>query len=286
MRSRRSEQTITLFSFQDIITGVAGVMLFILLLLVVQLTLKTAVDAQTEESPPQESPEAVLTSAPQESTYEDVQRDLKELQKELASLRTQNRELMEATEKNLDLEIRKTQQQVDDLIQRANEAKAAAQSLVEQISAEQISAERKAILAEREVLRQELKRLEEERQRHASGKLVAFKSSSHQNREMWIVDLYDSRVNIFDAKAPETSSSTLKHDRDEIPTFVVSNIKEALQEKTTSRSVILILRPSVAGKGLDYLAAFRASGFQVALELLDEDTVVAASPPANSGGQQ
>ena len=78
---RRRDDTPSLFAFQDIITGVAGVMLFILLLLVVQLTLRTAA-ASTEWGT------ATEPGAPQKSPQIQPRDDHQQLQQELERLRT------------------------------------------------------------------------------------------------------------------------------------------------------------------------------------------------------
>jgi hypothetical protein len=49
MGRRRNDNALSLFAFQDIITGVAGVMLFILLLLVVQLAIPAAQKIQEKK---------------------------------------------------------------------------------------------------------------------------------------------------------------------------------------------------------------------------------------------
>ena len=89
MRRRRREQTITLFAFQDIITGVAGVMLFILLLLVVQLTVKTVQAAADQAEQQQEvTPEQAARRAELES-FAQTQQDVDALTQQLEALASQ-----------------------------------------------------------------------------------------------------------------------------------------------------------------------------------------------------
>ena len=80
MRRRRREQTVNLFAFQDIITGVAGVMLFILLLLVVQLSLRLATQAaELQEKLADESSKAAAATPPPDEVMEDPFQDLEQL---------------------------------------------------------------------------------------------------------------------------------------------------------------------------------------------------------------
>ena len=283
MRRRRREQTITLFAFQDIITGVAGVMLFILLLLVVQLTVRTAnaVAEQQSVDQPIETPRAQPTNEP-DSSFADAQRDLEGLQEELERLQAENDGLLQASDGNVDQQIRATEEEIHSLIQQAEEQKKQAEAIAAEAASQSVSPERQAILDQRSRLEQQMEALEDEFKRHSRGKLVAFKSSS-SSREMWVVDLRDIRSNLFDVKKPEQVYE-VKYDREDAATTVVRSIGEELRKHTRNKSVILVLRPSAAGKSMEYMNAFRKAGFQLALELLDEDTAITQSSDSSVGG--
>lgn len=280
MRRRRKEQTITLFSFQDIITGVAGVMLFILLLLVVQLTLKTATATATAQINDDSTEPIDTTSVPatesSENTYPELKQSLEEMKRELEKLQRGNKRLLEAANQDLDAKIKAAQDAVDDLIAEAEEAKRRAEDLENKIAAESVSDERKAILRRRDALRKQLEKLGEERQRAASGKLVTFSPSANNNMPMWVVDLHDTRASIFDVAVPE-SVITVRFDRKDPPSQIITAVSAQLKSATQVRNIILVLRPSVSGQGLELLAAMRSQGYRIALELLDEDTMISRS---------
>ncbi|TWU05761.1 hypothetical protein [Stieleria varia] len=274
MRRRKREQTITLFSFQDIITGVAGVMLFVLLLLVVQLTIRTAAAAAKQDDDAVVVPEPPVSETEiAEARYEELEQSLQEMKTQLDELRQQSEALLHAAESNLDDKIAQTQAEIDELIRLADEQKRQAEQLAADIAAQEVSEQRESILERRGELQKKLETLEAERQRHAKGKLVAFRTASNQNVPMWVVDLRDLHADLFDVTDPSTVTS-LDFERKDPPGVVMTQVASKLKEKTKSRNIILLLRPSVAGAGVLYMEAFRAVGFNVALELLDEDTLV------------
>ena len=92
-RSRGDEAPLSLFSFQDIITGVAGVMLFILMLLVIQLAiqsqkqLKAKSQMATEIDPNQPVPSVQPSSSKNDISEAQLQALELELQREMESVR-------------------------------------------------------------------------------------------------------------------------------------------------------------------------------------------------------
>lgn len=288
MRRRRREQTVNLFAFQDIITGVAGVMLFILLLLVVQLSLRLATQA-AELQEAQAERDARQISAVSEPV-DDPAANLESLQADLDQLRRDNQDLIDASSRNLNQEIQQAQVELADIVRDADAAKAQAESLQKQIASQEISSERKEILVRRQRLREQLEALKQEELRHGSGKLVAFKMTANQSRQTWVIDLTDSRAVLFDVQQP-MDVTTVEYDRTQLPVTTVEQIETVLATKTKIRSIILVLRPSVAGVGAVFLSEFRDAGFSLALELLDEDTLITESgdvqvAPSREGGQR
>lgn len=267
MRRRRGEQTVNLFAFQDIITGVAGVMLFILMVLVVQLSMKLAAQAAEVQQEP---------VAPPLPEINDPYADLETLQAELKQLRRDNQELLTATSQDIRTEIQEAQSELAEIVRQAEIAKAEAESLQQKVESQELSDERKSILARRQKLREQLASLEQEQVRHQHGKLVAFKTSANRSRKMWVIDLHDSYADLFDVQSP-MSVTKVDFDRKNSPGLIVAQIKSALSEQTKARSIVLVLRPSVAGAGAVYLSDFRGAGFTIALELLDEDSLITES---------
>ncbi|MFK8113019.1 MAG: hypothetical protein AB8B91_12505 [Rubripirellula sp.] len=268
MGRRRNDNTLNLFAFQDIITGVAGVMLFILLLLVVQLTLRTAI-ASTEVL--QESSSA----APMEMRPVDSGERLQQLQEQLQAMRQQGAELLRADGTKLDARIAAAEKELDDLMDANESQKTAAQTLESQLASNETSEERKATLKKKSELQSKLEELEEEQTRHAGGKLVAFNAESSGVRDLWIVDMRGTSAAIFDVRSPQ-AAQTVTYGRFDPAMKTAMVIRSRLAELTKSRNVVVLLRPSVAGSGPDLLDAFRSAGFRVALELLDEETQVTA----------
>ncbi|QEG01244.1 hypothetical protein Mal15_53200 [Stieleria maiorica] len=287
MRRRRSEQAVNLFAFQDIITGVAGVMLFILLLLVVQLSLRLATQAAEMQAELTVDPSVARASTtPPAELVEDPAQDLIALQNELKNLRRDNQALLDATERDLDAEIQAAQSELAEIVRRAEATKSQAEQLQQQVAAGEMSDERKQILELRERLREQLDSLKQEQVLHRSGKLVAFKTTATPSRPMWVVDLRDTYAELFDVLDPGDVTA-VSYDRNQLPMMVVRQIRDVLSEKTKTQSIILVLRPSVAGAGAVFLSEFRDAGFHLALELLDEDSQITAqgSVPVRADAQ-
>jgi len=277
MRRRRREQTVNLFAFQDIITGVAGVMLFILLLLVVQLSLRLATQAAELQAQQtiEQAEQSATTDQPVEPV-EDPYADLERLKQELDQLRRDNQALLAAGSQDLDAQIQEAQSELAEIVRQAEAAKSLALNLEQQVASQQMSDQRKQILGLRERLRKQLESLKQEQVLHQSGKLVAFKTTASESRPMWVVDLHDSYADLFDVLSPNQVTK-VTYDRKELPMLIVQQIDEALQETSKTRSIILVLRPTVAGAGAVFLSDFRNAGFNIALELLDEDSQITAS---------
>lgn len=270
MGRRRNENTLNLFAFQDIITGVAGVMLFILLLLVVQLTLRTAI-AATEAKPQPVVPEVI-------EPIRDEQQRLETLKKELEELRQRGAELLRAEATDLDAKINAAEAELQQLVATATEQKAAAESLESQMTTE-TSEQKASTLEKRNALLRQLEELKQEQAQHAGGKLVAFKAESTGTGELWIVDMRATKAAIFNVRSPE-ETTWVEYDQFEPAILIVQPIRQKLNELTKTRNIVVLIRPSVAGIGSELLAAFRVASFNVALEILDEDTQV--TPPSEA----
>jgi Skp family chaperone for outer membrane proteins len=273
---RRRDNTLSLFAFQDIITGVAGVMLFILLLLVVQLTLRTVTGSSewggaAEPSAPQPSPQIQPPADRQQ---------LQQMQQTLERLRRRSAELLEADAGDLDAQIDAAQAELHELMADAARKQSHAEAMQSQMSSSETNQQKRSTLERRNALKRQLEQLEQEQVRHAGGKLVAFKSASTGVGELWIIDMRGTGATIFNVESPQ-DAVTVSYQRFEPEVLIVQSIRSSLQQRTDVRNVVVLLRPSIAGSGSPLLDAFRAAGFRVALELLDEDTLV--TRPSESG---
>ena len=255
-----------LFAFQDIITGVAGVMLFVLLLLVVQMAIRTA-SASTEFGEPVKEP---VASQAQQS-LPDLGR-LEELQEELKRLRRRGAELLAAENVNLKADLKAAEAELKFLIGDADAKKVMAAQIESQVAGE-VREKKGTAKQQRDALQQELEELEREQSEHEGGNLVAFKAASSGVRELWLVDLRGSSAAIFNVESP-ADVTRVSFEPLSPAIIAVHAIRAKLQERTKVRSIVVLMRPSVAGAGPEFLSAFRSAGYQVALELLDEDTRV------------
>ena len=265
MGRRRRDNTLNLFAFQDIITGVAGVMLFILLLLVVQLTIRTAVASTETVELPVESEVIPETS--------DSLQQLELMQAELEQLRQQGANLLRVNNNELTQQIKVARSELDALMNAMAEQKQQAESLQSQMTSESTTQQKTSALERRNSLRRKLEELDEEQAKHEGGKLVAFKAESSGVRELWIVDMRGEQAAIFNVESP-SEMTTVQYGRFDPAVLIAQSVRNRLQELTKERNVVILLRPSIAGSGSELLDAFRRRGLRVALELLDEETRV------------
>jgi hypothetical protein len=269
MRRRRRDNTLSLFAFQDIITGVAGVMLFVLLLLVVQLALRTAT-ASTELGG---DVDPISPETPQIKPPPDARQELQQMREELERSRQRNSELLVAEASDLDAEIEAARTELEELMGDAAAKKSRAEEIQSQLASSETDEQRTSTIAERNALKSRLQELEQEQLKHAGGKLIAFKAASAGVAELWIIDIRATAATIFNVASPQ-DAVTVTYERFEPPTLMAQSIRSGLGKQTQVRNVVVLLRPSIAGPGTEILDALRSTGLRVALELLDEDMQV------------
>ncbi|TWT91842.1 hypothetical protein [Neorhodopirellula pilleata] len=266
MGRRRQENALSLFAFQDIITGVAGVMLFILLLLVVQLAIPAAQKVRSERT------DGPLFPVASDSDIE----HLEQLRERLASLRSQTEDRLEVQSIGADATLRELHKRLDETLARQQDLNRDTESLAEQITTNASSDEFQRVEREVESMQNELAVIEAELQRFAGGEFITFRATDSR-ADVWLVDVRRRSAELMSLQDPSNNDRMEFEESIEPPTLA-KRIAERLRQNQGSLSVVLLFRPSAAGGASELLRAMRSLGYNVALELLDSETQIIQQP--------
>lgn len=272
MGRRRQENALSLFAFQDIITGVAGVMLFILLLLVVQLAIPAAQKIQAKHSNGPMFPVASDT---------DIDR-LERMKAQLAELRVVTDELFAIQSSKPEATLEELKKSLDQALDRKNRLNQEATHLIEKLNSTNARKQTDQTANDIASIQDELEAIESELERLQSGRFIAFQSSDAMP-DVWLVDVRRKSSEFMKLQDPSKTGRVSFSDQIESDQLA-QKLKGFLTGQNASLSVVLLIRPSAAGRANELLMAMQAQGYRIALELLDSETqiVQSTSSPAES----
>lgn len=293
-RSRGDEAPLSLFSFQDIITGVAGVMLFILMLLVIQLAiqsqkqLKAKSQMATEIDPNQPVPSVQPSSSKNPISEAQLQAIERELQREMESVRfarENDSKSMLSMSRNLSSRLNQTQR-----------------TLLELASSNQRMEQSQA--ARSESTATDLQRVSQLEARVAAldSKLQDLGSHPRVNfvvpvakAGMFLIDVQDGKIEVKEPtknlenpttndalaqKGPERRSISIDYRHSDDLTILTKKIEEVIdsineRKRKDEIDILLIIRPAAAGEASELISLLSSvKGWSVALELLEADAEV------------
>ena len=293
-RSRGDEAPLSLFSFQDIITGVAGVMLFILMLLVIQLAiqsqkqLKAKSQMATEIDPNQPVPSVQPSSSKNPISEAQLQAIERELQREMESVRFAREndfKSMLSMSRNLSSRLNQTQR-----------------TLLELASSNQRMEQSQA--ARSESTATDLQRVSQLEARVAAldSKLQDLGSHPRVNfvvpvakAGMFLIDVQDGKIEVKEPtknlenpttndalaqKGPERRSISIDYRHSDDLTILTKKIEEVIdsineRKRKDEIDILLIIRPAAAGEASELISLLSSvKGWSVALELLEADAEV------------
>jgi hypothetical protein len=263
-RSRRRANPFSLFSFQDIITSVMGIILLAALLLAVEL-----VTRKHGASPSTEISQVSSIVAENVST---IRADIAELKKELASM--QNDSLAAAGTLVVESESRKKIAQVQSMRMQAELAKLTAYSKergaelarVEATSFDRRDERRKLELLEAEI-RSTIAELEELR----SSDRLFYNAIPGMSKESWLIDVSAENIRVGSLPIGQARQSPrLLH------TFAdVDAALEFMKDLSADGHYFLILvRPSGIDRFDELLTELRERRFDIGFDVIDEDQTV------------
>lgn len=270
MRSRKSDDSgLGLFAFQDIITGVAGVILFILMLLVVQLTI------QASRAMPPTIPEYL--SMDSERLFS--QSEIDELELLLNRKRRQYEDIKAKIDLLLDAKVSDTQQVMEQARTRIAQLQEELESLREQRS--KIQQANRSLIANDSspTILQEIQELEQEI-RDTEAEILEWKDSTRVNYQ---TDVRASNLYLFDVHGSHVSMTVLPPGESDERIVIGPNdtcqvVASAIErryhglpnaKRDPSKRIVVLIRPSAAEFGEELTHELRERGFTVALELLE-----------------
>lgn len=255
-RRRGNAPPISLFSFQDIVTSVAGIIIFLTLMMAVELI------RAKEEAP------AVRT----EAMNEQLETQIQQLQREIARLEGQRVAQQESlqtaatlTTGEIDARVKESRQQIEQ--RRAEVASLAELKRKTALARERASAEidsrqldRQSLESSRaavEALRKQLKEFEDH------DRLIY--KNSETSKTAWLVELSGQRI--LAMRAGEQAVEKRFHD--------LAGLREWIRDRDSSAEyVVLIIKPS----GIDHFERleqdFDGFGVDIGFDIIDESQTV------------
>ncbi len=271
--TRRPKQppALSLFAFQDIITGVAGVMMFILMLLVVQLAIQTTRAASAQAAP----------ASDPDPERKSIQYELPALKERVKQLRGKNKALTEIygiIEKSSfsglpGILVGKNDEsaKLDGEIAKARGKAISGKSKNSQPKSEDERKEIQKAIEKSEAIEKELK---DKIDAWKDQSTVAYATKNIQDR-IWMADVTNTRIELFpipQGQPIRKLSIEKSDDADSLARKINTEyelIHKAIKNRP-KRQVVVLLRPSAANVGSELVRSLRNLGFDVALELLEE----------------
>lgn len=268
-RSRRRANPFSLFSFQDIITSVMGIILLAALLLAVELVTR-------KHGAPQSTEVSQVSSIVTENVST-VRADIAELKKELASLQSDS--LAAAGTLVVESESRKKVAQVRSMRMSAELTKLTAylkERLAELARVEATSFDRRDERRKLEMLEAEIRSSIAELKELRSSDRLFYNAIPGMSKTPWLIDVSAERIQVGSLPSGSTRQSPrLLHTFADIDATV-----EFTRELSTDGNYFLILiRPSGIERFEELLTALRGRSFDLGFDVVDEDQTVFAEGP-------
>ena len=275
---------LSLFAFQDIITGVAGVMLFILMILVVQLAIQSGQSA----SKATETNENLVEAASLDTIQEEIERLKESVQSKSREQRSNKSKidlLLDANVSNIEKAIQDGTNLLSKLLQ---DLAASATEL------QKAHAENTAMFAENpagETLEQigDL----EEKLRETQAELEEWNDDSRVNYatdnkvdNLYLLDVQEKYCDAasLPIQQPPTRIAFSSASAESIaPTLTLWYESLPPDKKDPKKRIVFVIRPSAAVFGIELATEMRSLGFKVALELLESKAKLFRKPKNSSG---
>lgn len=260
---RSTGPTVSLFSFQDIITAVMGILILIALLLALKLVTSVAGAADASEGSLDPTKMAAI-----QAEVDRLRQEKKRLERDLK----QSQEIVQGVDAISQEELRSLRKRVEALENRRDDLMAEVEVLREQHDQELRlgSDEQTALRRDIEQLDLELAQVENELKRFGKMETITFNIEGFEDHERFMVDLGQDvwRVTQLDRQGGPTrifdisGSVAARH----------SKLEDWLSGLSPSRTYIfLLLRPSMRDSGYILLDVLRTRGFARGFEPLAED---------------
>ncbi|HEY2250576.1 MAG TPA: hypothetical protein VGH74_05930 [Planctomycetaceae bacterium] len=261
MRRRGGAPPISLFSFQDIITSVTGIMILVTLMLAIEMV------NQTESAPPQKTGQisALLENSVADTTaqIEEAKRELEQRQQAVADVAGLDAGRVNSEYQNLTELERRLKREVDDS-QRDFEA-----AKKRRTQAHDEQERRKADLPTLAQVREEQRQVDEELQKLKKSKRIVFNPAEGAEKRAWLLEVSGERilkaeVGKLDPPQEFLDSSAFK--------------KWASGRIPADEYFVLLVKPSGIEMSRALQSIIAELGFELGVDLLAEDQTAIDRP--------
>lgn len=281
-RRKSNGQPLSLFAFQDIITGVAGVMLFILMLLVVQLALQKsqAASAQTQQ-PPESSEQERLQQQQQQQQLEELTQWVDRKKTETLANKERINLLLDVQVQNIDNQIRVLQTSQQKLGNQFSEGKTKLDQLQSENKMSQANNPARTTMEKIEALRKELESTSDEILEWQDESRVNYKSDSTV-KNLYLYDVHGSYFTMSKLAA-EMQKRKFSYGSSDTSSQIALKMVQEYERlpngmKDAERRIVVLFRPSAAKHGSEVVRELRKLGFEVAMELLEAKAELFSRP--------
>ena len=281
-RRKSNSQPLSLFAFQDIITGVAGVMLFILMLLVVQLALqKSQAASAPSQQPPEFSEQERLQQQQQQQRLEELAQWVDRKKTETLANKERINLLLDVQVQNVDNQIRVLQTSQQKLNNQVNEGKTKLDQLQSENKKSQANNPARTMMEKIEALRKELESASNEILEWQDESRVNYKSDSTV-KNLYLYDVHGSYFTMSKLAADMQKRKFSYGSSDASSQIALKMIQEYERlpnsMKDAERRIVVLFRPSAAKHGSEVVRELRKLGFEVAMELLEAKAELFSRP--------
>jgi len=267
VRRRKKSNPFTLFSFQDIITSVMGIILLSALILAVELTQRTITSADTVVEVAVESVESAIAAA---------QQDIDELEEQLKLLTGNAQRVAETIAPDLPRRTSAAAQQANRLrAETLNLVAAAAVRRKEHDRLQAIRFDRREDVQRLEAAELKIEKAEDELDSIRTNKRLLFRAASGTSKRPWVVDFAAAKILVGPLPPPLGPSPPPRQFAD------TADALAYLKTLSPQRDYFLVLvRPTGAGYCDQVIDALRERGFDLGFDLIAGDAVIFAETPS------
>lgn len=273
MRRRRAQtEAFSLFSFQDIITSVTGVIILVTLLLAVELVKRPPVqDAKPRKSVTEELRSQIAAFGREQDLLNKLLQEDAEFLRGSASLSMSDLERTQAEMARRVDETEKATEALTDAMKESIARRAAAESelsITESQSLAQIQAENAALAAELEVVK--------------SSNQVVYNKNPGSQKAAWLVDLQADCIRVL---KPGDEDVQLEFDESDEAERVVAFVKWAKTRDRRNDYFVLLVRPESIDAYQALYEGLRELEYDLGFDLLATDSEVTVASPSRRAGK-
>ncbi|PHS08274.1 MAG: hypothetical protein COA78_12940 [Blastopirellula sp.] len=259
VRRRSSQQPISLFAFQDIITAVTGIFILIMLILAIQI-----VDTQHQTSEPAE----IVASDRDLEILEELTLSVVEITSEIDRLNEMTALAAGSTPDQLSEDIKNLREAVVQLKTERDAKDQQVLKLNNQVQSLQNELKGSQLQTRTEQLKQKLKDIESKRSKLKATNRIVYNLQNLAGKQAWLVDISDE--GILAAPFGEVTAPL------KFPSRTSSAFREWLDSQSDRNChIVLFIRPNVIDQFLPIKKMITQHGISVGFDLIGEaDTVI------------